>query len=101
MALSTARMHKVRGRPPLLAAGITSLIHSHSSSVRSLGYIFSFIYPFYTTCKDFSDRLLEAEHHSATVCTTPTSVQRSAMECTTHILPHPAMSTRPPQDTPG
>jgi hypothetical protein len=40
-----------------LAAGITSLIHSHSSSVRSLGYIFSFIYPFYTTCADFSDRL--------------------------------------------
>jgi hypothetical protein len=30
-------MHKVRGRPPLLAAGISSLIHSHSSSVRSLG----------------------------------------------------------------
>src|SRR6266705_2031233 len=57
MALSTARIHRVRGRPPLLAAGIKSLIHSHSSSVRSLGYIFSFIYPFYTTCKDFSDRL--------------------------------------------
>src|SRR5213596_2971990 len=59
MALSTARIHRVRGRPPLLAAGITSLIHSHSSSVRSLGYIFSFIYPFYTTREDFSDRLLE------------------------------------------
>src|SRR6266511_1388363 len=59
MALSTARIHRVRGRPPLLAAGITSLIHSHSSSVRSLGYIFSFIYPFYTTHEDFSDRLLE------------------------------------------
>src|SRR5438876_10783998 len=59
MALSTARMHKVRGRPPLLAAGIISLIHSHSSSVRSLGYIFSFIYPFYTTHEDFSDRLLD------------------------------------------
>src|SRR3989442_15885150 len=59
MALSTARMHKVRGRPPLLAAGINSLIHSHSSSVRSLGYVFSFIYPFYTTHEDFSDRLLE------------------------------------------
>src|SRR6266542_4366473 len=58
MALSTARMHKVRGRPPLLAAGINSLIHSHSSSVRSLGYVFSFIYPFYTTHEDFSDRLL-------------------------------------------
>src|SRR2546428_566945 len=57
MALSTARIHRVRGRPPLLAAGINSLIHSHSSSVRSLGYIFSFIYPFYTTCADFSDRL--------------------------------------------
>src|SRR5256885_5366184 len=59
MALSTARIHRVRGRPPLLAAGIRSLIHSHSSSVRSLGYIFSFIYPFYTTHEDFSDRLLE------------------------------------------
>src|SRR2546425_12123292 len=58
MALSTARIHRVRGRPPLLAAGIRSLIHSHSSSVRSLGYIFSFIYPFYTTHEDFSDRLL-------------------------------------------
>src|SRR5439155_3820199 len=57
MALSTARIHRVRGRPPLLAAGIKSLIHSHSSSVRSLGYIFSFIYPFYTTREDFSDRL--------------------------------------------
>src|SRR6266849_4794808 len=59
MALSTARIHRVRGRPPLLAAGIISLIHSHSSSVRSLGYIFSFIYPFYTTHEDFSDRLLD------------------------------------------
>src|SRR4030081_1097213 len=59
MALSTARIHRVRGRPPRLAAGINSLIHSHSSSVRSLGYIFSLIYPFYTTHEDFSDRLLE------------------------------------------
>src|SRR6266851_4508201 len=58
MALSTARIHRVRGRPPLLAAGIISLIHSHSSSVRSLGYVFSFIYPFYTTHEDFSDSLL-------------------------------------------
>src|SRR5215468_10630473 len=57
MALSTARMHKVRGRPPLLAEGISSLIHSHSSSVRSLGYVFSLIFPFYTTNEDFSDRL--------------------------------------------
>src|SRR5256714_6920091 len=57
MAVSTALIPRVRGRPPLLAAGISSLIHSHSSSVRSLGYIFSFIYPFYTTCEDFSDRL--------------------------------------------
>jgi hypothetical protein len=40
-----------------LAAGSTSLIHSHSSSVRSLGYVFSFIYPCYTTHEDFSDRL--------------------------------------------
>src|SRR5262249_45444043 len=59
MALSTARMHKVRGRPPLLAAGISSFIHSHSSSVRSLGYVCSFILLFYTTHEDFSDRLLE------------------------------------------
>src|SRR5881296_2574340 len=59
IALSTARIHRVRGRPPLLAAGIKSLIHSHSSLVRSLGYIFSFIYPFYTTHEDFSDRLSE------------------------------------------
>src|SRR4029434_2217893 len=59
MALSTARIRRVRCRPPLLAAGITSLIHSHSSSVRSLGYVFSFIYPCYTTHEDFSDRLLE------------------------------------------
>src|SRR4030095_6070811 len=59
MALSTARIPRVRGRPPLLAAGITSLIHSHSSSVRSPGYVFSFIYPCYTTHEDFSDRLLD------------------------------------------
>src|SRR6516165_7533834 len=59
MALSTARIHRVRGRPPFLAAGIKSLIHSHSSSVKSLGYVFSFISPFYTTHEDFSDRLLE------------------------------------------
>src|SRR5215831_4592677 len=57
MALSTARIHRVRGRPPLLAAGIKSLIHSHSSSVRSLGYIVSFIIPCYTTHEDFSDSL--------------------------------------------
>src|SRR5215468_4882148 len=57
MALRTARIQRVRGRPPLWAAGITSLIHSHSSSVRSLGYVFSFIHPCYTTHEDFSDRL--------------------------------------------
>src|SRR5215216_6546323 len=61
MALRTARIQRVRGRPPLLAAGSTSLIHSHSSSVRSLGYVFSFIYPCYTTHEDFSDRLSGAE----------------------------------------
>src|SRR5215475_6719764 len=59
MALSTARIQRVRGRPPLFAAGIRSLIHSHSSSVRSLGYVFSFISPCYTTREDFSDRLSE------------------------------------------
>src|SRR5215813_4915785 len=58
MALSTARIHSVRGRPPLLAAGMRSLIHSHSSLVRSLGYIFSFIHLFYTTNEGFSDSLL-------------------------------------------
>src|SRR5438132_6545794 len=57
MAVSTARLHRVRGRPPLVAAGITSVIHSHSSAVRSLGYGFSFLDPFYTTHEDFSDRL--------------------------------------------
>src|SRR6266403_2669689 len=66
MALSTARIHRVRGRPPLLAAGIISLIHSHSSSLRSLGYIFSLIYPFYTTHEDFSDRLLDFPMRPAT-----------------------------------
>src|SRR5262249_56055484 len=59
IALSTARIHSVRGRPPLVAAGIRSLIHSHSSLVRSLGYIFSFIHLFYTTNEGFSDRLSE------------------------------------------
>src|SRR2546427_11436113 len=59
MAVSTARLHRVRGRPPLVAAGITSVIHSHSSAVRSLGYGFSFLDPFYTTHEDFSDRLLD------------------------------------------
>src|SRR6266700_2520806 len=68
MALSTARIHRVRGRPPLLAAGIKSLIHSNSSSVRSLGYIFSFIYPFYTTHEDFSDRLSEPLTGSLAYC---------------------------------
>src|SRR4029453_10439463 len=64
MALSTARMHKVRGRPPLLAAGISSWILAHSSSVRSLGYVCSFIFPFYKTHEDFSDRLLCPKHLS-------------------------------------
>jgi hypothetical protein len=41
-----------------LASGINSLIESHSSSVRSLGYNFSFMYPFYLIDEDFSDRLL-------------------------------------------
>ena len=59
MAVSTARLHRVRGRPPLVAAGITSVIHSHSSAVRSLGYGFAFLDPFYTTHEDFSDRLLK------------------------------------------
>src|SRR4029450_711339 len=68
MALSTASIHRVRGRPPLLAAGITSLIHSHSSSVKSLGYVFSFIYLCYTTYEDFSDRLLE---EAMSLMTTP------------------------------
>src|SRR4029453_4732462 len=63
MALSTARIHRVRGRPPLLAVGIKSLIHSHSSSVRSLGDVFFFIHPCYTTHEDFSDRLLEYRNH--------------------------------------
>jgi hypothetical protein len=40
-----------------LASGMNSLIESHSSSVRSLGYNFSFMYPFYLIDEDFSDRL--------------------------------------------
>ena len=36
------------------------MIHSHPSSVRSLGYVLSFIYPYYTTHDDFSDKLLDA-----------------------------------------
>src|SRR4029450_7988394 len=59
MALSTALIHSVRGRPPLLAVGIKSLIHSHSSSVRSLGYVFSCIHPCYTTHEHFSHRPLD------------------------------------------
>src|SRR5262245_27737851 len=74
MALSTARMHKVRGRPPLLAAGISSLILSHSSSVRSLGYVCSFIFPFYTTHEDFSDRLSGDWIVSPPVCATGLSL---------------------------
>src|SRR5438445_5415967 len=65
MAVSTARLHRVRGRPPLVAAGINSVIHSHSSAVRSLGYGFSFIDPFYTTHEDFSDRLSDVPFASA------------------------------------
>ena len=59
---SQTRWHGVRpaeegrGRPPLVAAGITCLSQSQSSSVRSLGYVVSFIYPYYTTHEDFSDR---------------------------------------------
>src|SRR5438128_11391938 len=70
MALSTARLHRVRGRPPLVAAGITSVIHSHSSAVRSLGYGFSFLDPFYTTHEDFSDRLLERGKDTRRRCVT-------------------------------
>src|SRR6266496_269123 len=83
MAWSTARIHRVRGRPPLLAAGINSLIHSHSSSVRSLGYIFSFIYPFYTTHEDFSDRLSEPLTGSLAYCwkTTPINSMRKGDGC--------------------
>src|SRR4029453_6836424 len=93
MALSTARIHKVRGRPPLLAAGIRSLIHSHSSSVRSLGYIFSFIYPFYTTHEDFSDRLLEELTQTAATLGVEISPQaldqrftRAAAMCVKQVL---------------
>src|SRR5712664_3809722 len=93
MALSTARIHRVRGRPPLLAAGITSLIHSHSSSVRSLGYIFSFIYPFYTTHEDFSDRLSA----SATLIISSSLCDTFGRCVTWHWqMPLPSVPARPP-----
>src|SRR6476660_8863783 len=78
MALSTARIHRMRGRPPRLAAGIKSLIHSHSSSVRSLGYIFSFIYPFYATHEDFSDLTMECLDHYK-----PLEIERRRLSGTT------------------
>src|SRR5207249_10497363 len=59
MAFKTCRIQSSRRRPPGLASGMSSLIESHSSSVRSLGYNFSFMYPFYLTDEDFSDRLID------------------------------------------
>src|SRR5438445_4502140 len=53
----TRPMRKGRGRPPLLAAGISSVRPSPSSSVRSLGDVCPLIFPFYTAHEDFSDRL--------------------------------------------
>src|SRR5207244_4776816 len=41
----------------LLDAGISSVLPSPSSSVRSLGDVCPLIFPFYTTHEDFSDRL--------------------------------------------
>src|SRR5436305_13471368 len=58
MAFKTCRIQSSRRRPPGLASGIKSLIKSHSSSVRSLGYNFSFMYPSYLANENFSDRLL-------------------------------------------
>src|SRR5215510_11889098 len=46
-----------------------SLIHSHSSLVRSLGYIFSFIHLFYTTNEGFSDSLSGDPSVGARLCT--------------------------------
>src|SRR6266851_3853668 len=89
MALSTARIHRVRGRPPLLAAGIKSLIHSHSSSVRSLGYIFLFIYSFYTNHEDFSDRLLDERKTRCRIliCQTLTTMSTYASSFSRHTRP--------------
>src|SRR5205823_1291206 len=67
MAFKTCRIQSSRRRPPGLASGMSSLIESHSSSVRSLGYNFSFMYPFYLTDEDFSDRLLELKGYIATI----------------------------------
>src|SRR5262245_63794979 len=96
MALSTARIHRVRGRPPLLAAGITSLIHSHSSSVRSLGYIVSFISPCYTTHEDFSDRLLAIFWHAASIVST---APHTVGSCTTALHTAWRISVAPPHTT--
>src|SRR5262250_1595638 len=49
MALTTARISSLRGRPPGLGGGSKSLIRSHSASVRSVGYGLAFIPTVYRT----------------------------------------------------
>src|SRR5438067_6232646 len=77
MAFKTCRIQSSRRRPPGLASGMSSLIESHSSSVRSLGYNFSFMYPFYLTDEDFSDRLLASLVRRALPLQGPSSLGRS------------------------
>src|SRR5436309_2032811 len=49
MALMTWRISRLRGRPPILAAGIKSLIQSQRRSARSVGYVCVFIPQVYPT----------------------------------------------------
>src|SRR5207253_820253 len=58
MALSTARMFVLRGRPPGLAGGINGSISSHWASVKSLGYPGRSILRLYHL-PDFPDTLLD------------------------------------------
>src|SRR5438128_11770049 len=58
MALSTARISVLRGRPPGLAGGINGSISCHWASVKSLGYPECSILRLYHP-SDFPDRLSE------------------------------------------
>src|SRR5262249_41525278 len=96
MAWRTARIHRVRGRPPLLAAGIQSLIHFHSSSVRSLGYVCSFISLCYTTHEDFSDSLLDLL--SLLILTPVTSRNILFLQLLSHSIPYRQYNVRRRKD---
>jgi len=56
IALSTARMSRLRGRPPGFATGTRSLIQSHWRSLKSVGYVWFVIPQVYPIWRD--DRLL-------------------------------------------